>query len=153
AMIMANLFCSIVEITLFNNEAEGGIVIYPASAGQENAYFTPLDDSFPAWCELCPLPDSEAYLPALRKVLTDKQPQRVFLIPPVLQARDLSVTLRREYPGWHLQDIAMVIAASLLEEGALLGAILPSGFCRDQSSKSARSQIFQHSQPSLLIAL
>lgn len=128
---MIDLFKQILEIAIFPPNESDGIVfipnsqLYTPSEKQVTGNLTLPNGLFPNHCKLQILPDGEAFVSALKTVLSQVYTSRVFIIPPLGDARDLSEEIRTKFPGLNIEQIVLKIAVETLPQGSLLSMLHP----------------------------
>src|SRR5262245_4194277 len=108
---MKELFRDILETVLFTPTSDDSLVILPESNNArtgnnelDGTFQIPFD-LFPINCEVRTLPEGEAFLTALKDVLEQIRPSRLFIWPPLMASRHLSSEMRSVYPRSDLYEI------------------------------------------------
>src|SRR5262245_29451647 len=134
---MKALFSQLLEAALFNVNGKNNIVLVPhideagatgEAARHRTGNFSIPDDLFPANCRVCRLPSGEGFLQSLAGALPTDQATRIFLIPPLMSRRDLSDSLRAQFPFMNLGEIILRRVVEVVVPGSLVGVLLPGSF-------------------------
>ncbi len=158
---MKTLFRQILETALFNADFEHGIVLLPQTeeiavgeelVRQSTGSFSIPEDLFPSNCRVCRLPSGEAFLSSLQEAIPTGQVVRIFLLPPLLGRKDLSDTLRAQFPGMDFGEIVLSRVAEMVAPSSIVGVLLPASFFLNESSRATRESLRETAVPRLVIA-
>lgn len=129
---MKTLIRQMLELAMFSGDVPRKLVVVPqygeiGAAGDADRHrtgsFSIPDDLFPANCRVCRLPGGEAFLQSLAEELWTDEPVRVFVCPPLLSRKELSDTLRAQFPLMDLGEIVVTRMAEIVAPGSLIGAL------------------------------
>lgn len=145
---MDSLYSDVIGKILFDSPGQSHLVVIPGLGQESEAAH---GRSFPRYdlarltCErnlVCTLPDGEAFVESLDLKLTDAQPDRVLVFPPLMRRRDLPRELQERYPRMNLEEIVLQVLSENLGSGSLIGAFLPVSFFTSESSRGFREGFF-----------
>ena len=141
---MKALLRQLLDAEMFNVNGNHNIVLVPdiEEAGEAGSFSIP-NDLFPANCRVCRLSGGQAFLQSLARELPTDQPVRVFLFPPLLSRRDISDTLRAQFPLMDLGEIVVTRVTEIVGPGSRIGALLPGSFFFNEHSRGTRERLTQ----------
>jgi hypothetical protein len=129
---MKDLFKTLLAASIFPDDGTAKIAlisqISPRNGRPGNGSPVAPRDFLPSDCDVRELPETEAFLEAIREAIDRPQPVNVFIIPPMLYGRDLSDHLRAEFPMMGLGDIILTCVAQIAAPGSKIGVMMPNQF-------------------------
>ena len=107
--------------------------------------------TFPGSIKVYQAANDLSYLDQLKHILSEEKPDCLFLLPPLATPNKVPASLRHEYPGLGLHEIALQTAVENAPQGCRIGVWLPRGFFVNASSQFLREKIAQEMTPRLIV--
>lgn len=108
---------------------------------------------FPEDCNIHELSASQTFIDDYQTFIHTQAPQSLIVCPPLIASRDLTDSLRKDFPKIDLPSIILQKSIQLLPAGSLLGIVLPQNFGASLRDTPTRKQLVENADIKFVISL
>jgi len=141
---MIHLYRKVLEELLFTDKEQNNLAITTSGGtdGDKGEFSLP-PELFPDGITHYKLKGGVEYLENSVEVIGKENPDKIFIIPPLLNRRYLPENIRNEYRRYDLHSLVLKFVLKKLKTSAKLGILLPESFGMTKANESVREDIFQ----------